>query len=429
MSIIGLDDTDSRERGMCTTYLATRVAAAVEDLGGRVERRLLVRLNPAVEHKTRGNAALALHVSLSADEAFDLACDELAVLAETSDPRTSPGVVVADDDGDSVPDAVTRFSRDALRDFHTLDATTTLLDELGYRHRGWAGGRGRIGALAAVGAWSAFDDWTFEHISYREFDRCGTPRDIDFDTVFSAADAAYPTAWDTVDHGEGQAVCVPHAPGPILHGIRGDDPETVRRVAAGIESEPVDCSTTFLTNQGTDAHLRDGSLSVVDDAGACVVDGRAFRLDATVQASPETRRGGHVFVTVGDGDRTLPCVAFEPTKRFRDRVRALRPGDRLTVCGELADGTLKLEKFAVRELQTTERVTPTCPECGRTMKSAGKNQGYRCRDCGTTEPDRVQREVPRDLERGWYEVPPCARRHIAKPLIRGGFDAPVHPER
>ena len=35
----------------------------------------------------------------------------------------------------------------------------------------------------------------------------------------------------------------------------------------------------------------------------------------------------------------------------------------------------------------------------------------------------------RDLEVGWYEVPPCARRHIAKPLIRGGFDAPIHPER
>jgi tRNA(Ile2)-agmatinylcytidine synthase len=63
------------------------------------------------------------------------------------------------------------------------------------------------------------------------------------------------------------------------------------------------------------------------------------------------------------------------------------------------------------------------------MESAGRNQGYRCRDCGTTAPGRVEVEVDRDVERGWYEVPPCARRHVAKPLIRGGFDAPVHPER
>jgi tRNA(Ile2)-agmatinylcytidine synthase len=63
------------------------------------------------------------------------------------------------------------------------------------------------------------------------------------------------------------------------------------------------------------------------------------------------------------------------------------------------------------------------------MKSAGRNQGYRCRDCGTTAAEKATRDLERDLERGWYEVPPCARRHIAKPLVRGGFDAPTHPER
>ncbi|MFB6270478.1 MAG: tRNA(Ile2) 2-agmatinylcytidine synthetase, partial [Halobacterium sp.] len=101
----------------------------------------------------------------------------------------------------------------------------------------------------------------------------------------------------------------------------------------------------------------------------------------------------------------------------------------VTVCGEVSDGTLKLEKFAVRDLDITEAVTPTCPECGATMESAGADQGYRCRDCGTTAPGKVEREIDRDLERGWYEVPPRARRHVAKPLVRGDWDAPVHPER
>jgi len=75
MTIIGLDDTDSRERGMCTTYLATRVGERVVAAGGDVERRLLVRLNPAVEHKTRGNAALALHVDLDPATVRDAARD------------------------------------------------------------------------------------------------------------------------------------------------------------------------------------------------------------------------------------------------------------------------------------------------------------------------------------------------------------------
>ena len=111
------------------------------------------------------------------------------------------------------------------------------------------------------------------------------------------------------------------------------------------------------------------------------------------------------------------------------RQQDIRVGDRVTVCGEIAAGTLKLEKFAVRSLVGTERVTPTCPDCGRSMESAGADQGYRCRDCGTSADGKVDRPVERDLEEGWYEVPPCARRHVAKPLVRGGFDAPTHPER
>jgi len=258
--------------------------------------------------------------------------------------------------------------------------------------------------------------------------------------------------WDTVDRDENETVCVPHTPGPILYGIRGDETDAVRAVADRIESEPVATTQRFVTNQGTDVHLQDGAIGDV-------ADGRAYRLEGRVASEPETRRGGHVFVTlespidgdvVNDGaandnatndgaatDETtgdesanrLVCAAFEPTKRFRNRVRALRVGDRITACGEVSDGTLKLEKFAIRDLVRTERVTPICPGCERTMESAGRNQGYRCRDCGTDAAGKANRSLDRDLEPGWYEVPPCARRHVAKPLVRGGFDAPTHPER
>jgi tRNA(Ile2)-agmatinylcytidine synthase len=436
MTVVGLDDTDSRERGMCTTYLATLVADAIEAAGGRVDRRLLVRLNPAVEYKTRGNAALALHTDLDPADALAVAVEELEPLAQTEDPRTSPGVVVAPGDPAAVPDDVAAFTTRAIRSLVATDDAVELAESAGYAHRGWDGGRGRIGALAAVGAWAALDEWTYEHIAYREFDRCGTPRDVDFDSVFDAAADRYPAAWDTVDTVEGQAVCVPNAPGPILHGVRGDDADAVASLSAAIDSEPVERRATFLTNQGTDVHLREGSLGELEADGA-------YRVDGVVATDPETRRGGHVFFELrppaategdggdaaGDGADAVACAAFEPTKRFRDRVRALRPGDELTVCGEFSDGTLKLEKFAVRSLNRTEQVTPTCPDCDRTMESAGRTQGYRCRDCGTTAPGRVEVEVDRDVEPGWYEVPPCARRHVAKPLIRGGFDAPVHPER
>ena len=477
MTIVAVDDTDSRERGMCTTYVGVRLAERLEAAGGRVRRRLLIRLNPAVKHKTRGNAAVAIHVSgIDEREAFAVAVETVREFAATDDPRTSPGAVVADIDvgGDPfdrkqspVPAAVGEFARRALRRRLSLDEALTLVEAHGFRHaafdeetnRGGEGrnrdgedginkndrvrGRGRIGALAAVGAPLAFDEWTVERISYRELDRCGTPRDVDVDSVFAAAEDGYPTVWDTVDRETGAAVCVPNAPGPILHGIRGDDAAACRRVAGAIASEPVERAATFRTNQGTDAHLAPGAIGDLRD-------GAGYRVAGVVATEPETKRGGHVHVeiaAVGDnevrGDDRLRCLAFKPTGRFRDRLRALRPGDRVTLCGEHelretrgeadettdASATLKLEKFAVRDLVETESVVPTCPDCDRSMSSAGRGQGYRCRDCDTNAPGKVDRELDRSLEPGWYEVPPSARRHVAKPLVRGGFDGPIHPER
>jgi len=421
VTLIGIDDTDSRERGMCTTYVATRLARAIEDAGGRVTRTVLVRLNPAVEHKTRGNAALAVHCEFDAAQARARVEDVLA-LAATGDNRTNPGAVVADCAPGAVPDDVAAFAEHAVQDHCTIAGARKRADAAEFERLTRGNGRGLIGALAAVGAWRALDGWTYECIAYRERDRWGTDRQVDRDSVFAAADAGYPQVWDTVDRVERVPVCVPRTPCPVLYGVRGETPDAVRAVADRIESEPVRERQVFVTNQGTDAHLQDASI-------AAVTDGRSYRVDGVVREAPETREGGHVFLTLGDGEQTVDAAAFEPTKRFRDRVRALRPGDHVTACGEVSAGTLKLEKFALRDLVRTEQVTPDCPDCGRSMSSAGRNAGYRCRDCETSADGRVSRRLDRALDPGWYEVPPCARRHVAQPLVRGGFDAPTHPER
>jgi len=425
VTVIGIDDTDSRDLGMCTTYVAAMLATRIEGVGGDVDRVLLVRLNPAVEHKTRGNAALAVHSDLDPDRAYALASEELE-RAATADDRTNPGLVVAQCDPEAVPAPIAAFAETAVRSHLDRDTARARCAAAGFRTATRGNGRGLIGALAAVGAWRAFEERTDECISYRESERWGTPRDVDRDSVFAAAESRYPAAWDTVDREEGEVVCVPRTPCPILHGIRGDDPDAVRQLADDIEGEPVADRHLFVTNQGTDAHLQPGRIGGL-------TDGHAYRVTGTVVEAPSAREGGHVFCTLGSDeggrDDTLRLAAFEPTKRFRDRVRNLRVGDRITACGEVSDGTLKLEKFAVRELVRTERATPDCPDCGRSMKSAGRNAGYRCRDCGTRAEGTVERRIDRDLSEGWYEVPPVARRHIAKPLVRGGFDAPTHPER
>lgn len=431
MTVIGLDDTDSRTGGMCTTFVAHRIARELRRRGAAVERVLLVRLNPGVEFKTRGNAALAIHVDVDPLVAVEVATGLVADLAVLDDAGTNSGVVVAPQAAEDVPDAVRDFARRAVTDVLDQGEAFALAEAHDFETHTWGNGRGVVGALAAVGAWRAFDDWTYEHVAYREVDRWGTDRAVDENSAFDAAGDSDRAVWDTVDRGEGEVVCVPRTPCPVLYGVRGDDPDACRDVADAIDGEPVATARTFVTNQGTDVHLTDlGAPSSFDD----LAGDRSYRLAGTVVGEPETRRGGHVFVPFAPRDADpdavdeLELAAFEPTKRFREHVRALRSGDELTVCGELSEGALKLEKFRVDDLVTTTRETPECPSCGRRMESAGADQGYRCRDCGTDAVGKTTVPVTRDLEPGWYEVPPRARRHVAKPLVRGGFDAPTHPE-
>ena len=57
---IGLDDTDSTRNG-CTTYIAALLVEQLEHLHVKfIDYPNLVRLNPNVPWKTRGNGALCL---------------------------------------------------------------------------------------------------------------------------------------------------------------------------------------------------------------------------------------------------------------------------------------------------------------------------------------------------------------------------------
>src|SRR2546430_3941249 len=58
---IGVDDTDSL-RGMCTTFLATEIVRDLTADFGLIGYPRLVRLNPNIPWKTRGNGAICLCV-------------------------------------------------------------------------------------------------------------------------------------------------------------------------------------------------------------------------------------------------------------------------------------------------------------------------------------------------------------------------------
>lgn len=418
MITIGVDDTDS-EYGLCTTYLAATMMARLQEIGEVRGLPRLVRLNPAVAFKTRGNAAVAFSLDTDLpEEAKEIALRTVLELSDFSGPKTNPGLVVAEE----VPADLSSFYRRALFEVLEVGEAEEIIEAHGLWSRAFKNRRGLIGALAAVG--SEFPDWTYELLAYRRPERWGTPREIDEGSVWRADALTYPRTWDTVDHRNRKVVFAPHSKDPVLFGIRGEGPEPLGEALETIKSEPFERAVIYRTNQGTDAHILRGEIAKAAEDGS-------YRLRGVVASGAKPIEGGHLFfpLRAEDGNSAINCAAFEPTKNFRDRVRALLPGDLIEVYGAVRRGTLNLEKMEVVALaEGTVQEAPVCPGCGRRMKSAGRGQGYRCRGCGTKAGGKVEAPIPREIELGFYEVPPSARRHLSKPLVRMRGER-VHPSR
>jgi tRNA(Ile2)-agmatinylcytidine synthase len=402
--LIGIDDTDSPQ-GMCTTYLGAVLARRLIREHMQVREARLVRLNPNVTFKTRGNAAVMLDVIGDPGTAFRIACDLVEEFADLSCENTNPGLVVTE----CKPDVA--FYEKAVTDFCTIDEAVALLESAGARYRGWKNRRGLIGATAATA--SELPDRTSEILVYRQDERFGTPRSVDRKSLFGAEAATFPHTWDTVDTANDVVVCVPHTPDPVLFGIRGESPQWVMAARQMIRSEPPALEQIWVTNQGTDAHLLDADI-------ASLREGLSYRVRGTVADRPKTGTGGHVSFTIGKETHQVRCMAYEPTKNFRQVIRELRPGDEILACGSFKKGSINLEKINVIALVTTTTVRPpVCTACNKRMTSDGRGKGWKCKKCGARSEEAEVREVPRTLNTGWYEVPPTARRHLARPLCRG----------
>lgn len=409
--IVGLDDTDSKD-GMCTTYLAAVLIEKLKAHGTLRGYPMLIRLNPNIKYKTRGNAALAFNIGLNnngdAGEVRRLIVSAVEEMAVFSDENTNPGVVFIERTTPRMQDDLSLFSMRAVQDVLEINEAMELLEVHGIDYRGYKNKRGLIGALAAAGfALCGLPDSTFELIAYREKKRWGTPRRVNEESVWEAAST--PGTWDTVDYENERIVFAPHSPDPILFGIRGESESAVRSAFSKVKSEPVERHIVYMTNQNTDMHLIPALISEVRNCRSYILNGHVSKL-------PRTIEGGHVIFEISDGKAALECAAFEPTKGFRGIIRQLRTGDGVTVCGSVKDDTLNLEKIRIISLNEIALRNPLC--CGKRMKSMGSGQGYRCEKCGAKKRETVTEFVKRALSPGFYEVPPSARRHLAKPLVR-----------
>ena len=319
--IIGLDDTDSRD-GMCTTYLLAVLIGKLKPYCHLKDYPLLVRLNPNIKYKTRGNAALAMDIELNdlnaSQKVRDLVIDIVERMAVLSEENTNPGIVFIENSTDSMKNDLSKFSMRAVRDVLEIREAKEILSRHDISHKGFKNERGLIGALAAAGfALCGLPDHTYELIAYREQKNWGSLREIDSGSVYAADAATHPDTWDTVDIENQRIVFAPHSPDPILFGIRGNSEEAVRRAFSMIKSEPVEQYVVYRTNQNTDMHLIKASIHEVKED-------RSYILEGIVSKPPKTIIGGHIIFELSENNTSIECIAFEPTKGFRRIIRELK---------------------------------------------------------------------------------------------------------
>jgi tRNA(Ile2)-agmatinylcytidine synthase len=429
---IGIDDTDSPSGG-CTTYTLTEVLREATRLGfDLVGWPRLVRLNPNIPWKTRGNAALAAHfghgrgsrhvagsidgrVVWSYERAAPLEDDERAELTAAAwaatwshsrigEPGTDPALVA------SPRRLPSELYYRAVRTVVAPADTLATLRHAGARFHSSGSRRGVVGAAAAV-AWPGRRR-TFELIAYRYRERWGRPREVDAAGVRRAA-RRHPSLFLCYDRRTRRVLVAPHTACPILYGLRSTDPASARAAHSELRHpEPWERWLIYATNQGSGDHLVARTLAELGPYESGILTG-------TVVDDPRTEAGGHVHFEIQDdqGGRR-PLVAFEPTKTLPKVAQWLRAGDRLRAWGSRGEGeTVRLEGLQLLRLRPTALSTapPACPRCGRQMHSAGRGRGFRCKRCRTRLPPEAatRRTLRPPLPREPVFPTASARRHLA----------------
>ena len=423
---IGIDDTDSTRMG-CTTYIASLLIEKITKRDGVfIDYPTLIRLNPNVPWKTRGNGAICLRIRIPADRIDQVIEDTIEIVKVNSDldnRKTDPGIVFFWDK--KIPREFSSFSTKTKQDIVKKDEALKLIKKYKAKVFSFKYGRGIIGALAAVGE-TLMADHTYELIAYRLKRNRGTPRKLDDTSVFRMDKVMKGLTFNNVDYQKRGILITPRGPDPIFLGIRGENANAVKKAFSLLKiQEEIERWVIFRTNQGTDAHLKTvKNINLIQPYHSVIVIG-------TLSRNPISIPGRHVIFTIADENKSIDCAAYEPTGKFRNIIRALMIGDIVQVYGgvrpssEKTPMTINLEKIKIiRLIPKILMRNPICKFCNKHMESMGNEKGFRCKKCGARarKTHKVQVQVKRDISTDLYITPPRANRHLTKPHSRYGLE-------
>lgn len=430
---VAVDDTDSM-KGNCTTFLATEIIRELSDYD-LIGNPRLIRLNPAVPWKTRGNGSLVMEFgkgigkkkfigiidreiycyekSEDIEIDFEQIMKRLIPLVERyHENDADPGLLISDKRPDY---SFYKKGVTTILDRKIIDDELKRINALTFTI---GNGRGLIGATCGT-AWVP-RDFTYELLAYRHKEKWGTERYFVPESIRDM-EHNFPTTFNSWEDRMQKVAMIPGTPCPVLYGLRGDDIDDVIKAGETLVTEERERWIVFLTNQGTDDHIITEPKELIPN--------QSYLLKGKISSYAKHITGSHVFIDMETEFGIVTCGAYEPSKEFRLMFDHLIPGDEIEVMGELRDSprTLNVEKIHVTKVaKDIQKIgNPSCPVCGKKMNSIGKGQGFRCKSCHTKSKDAITEERFRWIVPGWYEPPTAARRHLSKPLKRMGLEQPI----
>jgi len=414
---IGFDDTDS-PKGMCTTYLAYKIVDILRKENVEfLDYPRLIRFNPNIPWKTRGNGAVGLSIKTNEPDKIKQKIRRMVKSYSDTKNGANPGLVFYQND--TIPKNFTCFSELALWKLISRSFAKQFVSKNNLESFYIGNGQGLVGAVGAIGY--NFSDRTFELLSYRKKKQFGKKRQIIPQSVRLMQEKTYPYTFNSYDKKTGRVLITPHGPDPVFYGVRGEDPKTVINAAKLIQTnESLDGYLVFKTNQGTNDHLKNelDSLELKPYTSGIA--------SGTVSSRPKIENGGHVLFSLTTEDYKINCAVYRPTK-ITSIALELAVGDKIRVGGSIRKAskkynrTLNVEFIEILQLGKQYKITnPLCNNCNKKMKSKGKNQGFECIKCENKADKKIKIEIPRKITPKLYIPAVTAHRHLTRPLQRLG---------
>lgn len=417
---IGLDDVDSQFDG-CTTHFTYLVVKELIKSGSYVELidyPNLVRLNPSIPFKTRGNGAVALRLKAPPSKKEDIVNLIVAMLEDYISnygdmSGCEPGFALIEGE---VPEALNKLYLKALTDYVHIDYVRRVVSNVNSLTLPIGISRGVIGALAAIG-WVQGGDCTYELIAYRHPKNCGE-RCVVGDSVKEVDMKFKDRVFNNYSYEDGKVLITPHGSNPVLFGIRGEDPEVLVSYLNELKvCEELSGYMIFRSNQGTDSHLIRRDISEVRPYRTCCVE-------VVLKSEPLELRGGDVIIKLNDDPPTYAVFYKETSLSLI--ARELDKHDEVVICGSVKQwsdltNVINVEKIYLKRRVRTYTHNPKCPACGKRMKSAGVNKGFKCEKCGLRSKD-VHKEVVSVVEEvdKLFITKTRMMKHLKKPQCRYG---------